>query len=143
MLKNYFKIAFRNLMKYKLISSINIFGLTLGFTCCFLIGVYIQHELSYDKYHKNNQRIYRLVNHVQGSTYGEGIAKIGGPWAPAAKQAIPEIEEFTRFVKYGKALIKQGTEQVYEEDGFFADSSTFKVFSWKLICNSSNCEKKF
>ncbi len=133
MISNYLKVAWRNLMKNKIFSFINILGLTLGFTCCLLISLYIKHELSYDKYHKNNQRIYRLANHVQGETYGEGIAKIGGPWAPAAKLAIPEIEEFARFVIYGEALIKQGTEQVYEEGGFFADSSIFKIFSWNLI----------
>ncbi|MFN2440905.1 MAG: ABC transporter permease, partial [Chitinophagaceae bacterium] len=132
MIKNYLKVAWRNLMKNKIFSLINILGLTLGFTSCFLISLYIQHEISYDKYHQNSKRIYRLATHIQGSTYGEGIAKIAAPWAPAAKQEIPEIEEFTRFMRYGQALIKQGAEQIYDEEGFFADSTVFKVFSWKF-----------
>lgn len=132
MFRNYIKIAYRNLWRHKAFSFINIFGLGVGFACCLLIGLYIQYELSFDRYHKNSDKIYRLATQVQGSTYGEGIAKIGGPWAPAAKQAIPEIEDFTRFIIYGQALIKQGVEQIYENKGFFADSSLFNVFSWKL-----------
>ena len=60
MLKNYFKIAYRNLMKYKAISFINLFGLTIGLICCLLILAYILHETSFDKYHKNAKNIYRL-----------------------------------------------------------------------------------
>lgn len=133
MIRNYFKIAFRNLWRHKTFSGINIFGLGVGFACCLLIGLYIQYELSYDSYHKNGDRIYRLATHVQGATYGDGIAKIGGPWASAAKQEIPEIEESTRFVKFGPALIKQGAEQLYENKGFFAEPSMFNIFSWKLL----------
>lgn len=133
MLRNYFKIAFRNLWKHKAFSFINIFGLGVGFACCLLIGLFIQHELSYDRYHKNSHRIYRLATHVQGSTYGEGIAKIGGPWAPVAKEAIPEIEEFSRFVIFGPALINQGAGKIEENKGFYAESSVFDMFSWKLL----------
>ncbi len=61
MLKNYFKIAWRNLMKYKFISFINLFGLTVGLTCCLLILTYILNELSYDKYNKNAGNVYRLT----------------------------------------------------------------------------------
>ncbi|MEO6218915.1 MAG: hypothetical protein ABIO81_00700 [Ginsengibacter sp.] len=60
MIKNYFNIAFRNLMKYKFISFINLFGLTVGLTCCLLITTYILNELSYDEYNKNAENTYRL-----------------------------------------------------------------------------------
>ncbi len=119
--------------RHKGFSFINIFGLGLGFASCLLIGIYIQNELSFDKYHNKSDRIYRLVTHVEGSGYGDGIAKIGAPWAPAAKQEIPEIEYFTRFVIYGEALIKKGSDHLYENDGFYADPSVFNVFSWKLL----------
>lgn len=133
MFRNYIKIAYRILWRHKIYSSINIFGLGIGFACCLLIGIYIQNELSFDEYHDNSDRIYRLATHIQGSTYGEGIAKVGGPWSPAAKEEVPEIEEYTRFVRYGQALLKQGGEEIYENEGFFADPSIFKVFSWKLL----------
>ena len=60
MIQNYFKLAWRNLMKHKFISFINLFGLTMGLTCCLLITVYILHETSYDSYNKNANRIYRV-----------------------------------------------------------------------------------
>ena len=61
MIYNYLKIAIRNLKKYKFISFINIFGLTVGLACCLLILIYILHELSYDKYHPNADRVYRVT----------------------------------------------------------------------------------
>jgi putative ABC transport system permease protein len=60
MIRNYVKIALRNLLKYKFISFINVFGLTVGLTCCLLITAYILNELSYDRYNKNAQDIYRV-----------------------------------------------------------------------------------
>ena len=61
MIRNYFKIAYRNLVKYKFISGINLFGLTIGLTCCLLILIYILNELSYDRYNKNADHIYRVT----------------------------------------------------------------------------------
>ena len=61
MFKNYFKIAWRNLVKNKVFSFINIFGLTVGLTCCMLISVYLYNEVSYDKYHKNIENLYHLA----------------------------------------------------------------------------------
>jgi len=61
MIKNYLKIAFRNLSKYKFISFINVFGLTIGLTCCLLILTFVLHELSYDKYQPNAERVYRVT----------------------------------------------------------------------------------
>ena len=60
MIKNYFKIAWRNLMKNKIFSFINMFGLSIGLTCCMLITLYIYHETSYDSYHKNIKQLYQL-----------------------------------------------------------------------------------
>src|SRR3954464_11150157 len=68
MIKNYFKIAFRNLMKYRFISFINLFGLTVGLTCCLLITTYILNELSYDRYNEHADNVYRITrtfnNHI-------------------------------------------------------------------------------
>ena len=61
MIRNYLKVAIRNLMKYKFISFINLFGLTIGLTCCFLILAYILHEVSYDKFQPNADRVYRIT----------------------------------------------------------------------------------
>ena len=84
MLKNYFKIAFRNLTKYKVISSINLFGLTVGLTCCLLILAYIINELSYDKYNTNADRIYRVTRTFknQDGTVSLKLSTISPPFAP-------------------------------------------------------------
>ncbi len=71
MLKNYFKVALRNLRKNKLYSFVNIVGLTIGITCCILIGLYIAHEWSYDRFHKNADRIARVtMEYSTGGTVG-------------------------------------------------------------------------
>jgi putative ABC transport system permease protein len=96
MLKNYLKIAWRNLMKNKVFSFINIFGLSVGLACCILITLYIFHETGYDKYHKNGDRIYRL-----GTVFiDQGIEERGGntsaPLGRMLQQEYPEVEASAR-----------------------------------------------
>ena len=76
MYRNYLKIARRNLIKNKGYTLINVLGLMIGFACCLLVGLYIQDELSFDRYHENHQRIYRLANHSAGAAYENGIASL-------------------------------------------------------------------
>ena len=68
MLKNYFKIAFRNLWRHRVFSLINILGLTVGMTACFLIFLYVRFELSYDKFHSKGDRIYRIICDIKTPT---------------------------------------------------------------------------
>lgn len=133
MFRNYLIVAFRNLSKNKTTSIINILGLASGFATCLLIGLYIQHELSYDQYHQNKNQIYRLVTKVDDATYENGIAKVSALWGVSAKEIIPEIESYTRFRRFGEALIQKNNSQFYERNGFFADSSTLGIFTWKVI----------
>ena len=138
MFKNYYTIAWRNLLKKKAYSFINIFGLGLGIACCLLIFMFVQDELSYDNYHEKKDRIYRLV-------HGESaIDSVGNPaypfwvWGnapvgPALKQDFPEIDKVLQFSGRSDILLTYG-EKMYQEDGvFFMDSSAFEVFSWKLL----------
>lgn len=133
MLKNYLKIAFRHLIKNKGYSAINIIGLTVSFACCLLIGLYVQNELSYDRYHEKHPRLYRMVNYMSGASFENGMAKVSELWAPEAQNTIPEIENTCRFVFYGQTLVTKGAEQYYENGGLFADSTVFDLFDWKLI----------
>lgn len=133
MYRNYLKVARRNLIKNKGYTLINVLGLTIGFACCLLVGLYIQDELSYDRYHENHQRIYRLVNHSAGAAYENGIAKVSEPWAPEAEASIPEVEAACRFVFYRQALVTRGDQQYYERGGLYADPSVFDIFSWPLL----------
>src|SRR5215207_5212144 len=98
MVKNYFKIAWRNLMKNKVFSFINIFGLSVGLTCCLLISLYIKHELSYDKHHKNSKQLYQLATIFVKNGKEEKMPNTPAPMAAAMKQEFPEIAETARLM---------------------------------------------
>lgn len=133
MFLNHLLISFRSLFKNAGYTLINTIGLTLGIACCLLIGLYVQDELSYDQYHENKDRIYRLAGFAAGASYENGIAKVGELWGPEAKATIPEVEASVRFVGYGRTLMTNGEDKYYERGGFLVDSTVFKVFSWNLI----------
>ena len=138
MYKNYLKIAWRNLIKKKAYSFINIFGLGLGIGCCFLIFMYVQDELSYDNYHEKGDRIYRVLHGWEGDPKAK--APIDSYWVwgnapvgPALQNDFPEIEKVVQFS--GRADILLSVEdKLYQEDGIlFMDSTVFDVFSWELV----------
>ena len=130
MFKNYFTIAWRNLWKNKIFSAINILGLSAGLTCCILIFLFIQHELSYDKYNSNAKNIYRITSVIQSAGSESELAVTPAPWAPLMKKDFPEIKEYTRLLKDEKVLIGEaGKEHFYETQMLYADSTFFHVFS--------------
>ena len=96
MFKSNFKISFRSLMKQKANTIINISGLSLGIAVCLLIGIYVKHELNYDKFPQNKDRIYRVISHW-GNLPPQ--AKTSLPVAPALKEDIPMIEQSVRFMQ--------------------------------------------
>src|SRR5690349_17316622 len=116
MVRNYFKIAFRNLWKNKVFSAINVFGLSVGLACCILIFLFIQHELSYDKFNVEAKNIYRVTS-VMPSTNGttSELAVTPAPWVPLMKKDYPEIREYTRLLKDEKVLIGQPGQQHFYE----------------------------
>ena len=132
MFKNYFKIALRNLRKHKLYSFINILGLTAGLTACLLIGVYIMHELSYDKFNKNANRIVRATMEYSNAGTLNTAATTGTKVGPQFKRTFPAVEEFVR-TYMGSRVVKYG-DKVFEENAFlYADDAFFKIFSFQLI----------
>src|SRR6059058_764312 len=101
MVRNYLKIAFRNLMKYKFISFINLFGLTVGLTCCLLILTYILNELSYDRYNKQAKNIYRVERSFLDPQSGNvtlNLSAIAPPAGPLLKNDFKEIKSVTRLL---------------------------------------------
>ncbi len=132
MYKSYFKIGWRNLLRKKGYSLTSIFGLAVAMTCCLVITFFVLDELSYDQYHVQKDRIYRLATDVEGSTYG-GIAKVTGPWGMTAKAEIPEVEEMARFVFTDQTIFERGEKKFYESLGRYTDSSAFKIFSYELL----------
>ncbi|MEO5592625.1 MAG: FtsX-like permease family protein [Chitinophagaceae bacterium] len=132
MIKNYFKIAFRNLWRHKTFSFINIMGLTVGLMAFFLIFMYVKFELSYDSFNSKADRIYRVVADLK--TPSETINTSGPAWAvaPNVKDEFPEVEDFVR-VSEANLLVRKGDVKFQEENAMWADSALFRVFDFKLL----------
>lgn len=140
MLRNYLKIAIRNLLKYKAFSFINISGVSLGLTCFLLLALYVKDELSYDRFHEHSDRIYRL-NRTFLANDGTESLRLGHaapPFGPLVKQDFPQVEQVVRLLETG-ALVKYGENSFPEEQMFAAEANIFKVFTFKV--NGGNPEK--
>ncbi|SFB26738.1 ABC transporter permease [Algoriphagus aquimarinus] len=140
MLKNYFKIAWRNLQKKKVYSFINIVGLGVGMACCVLIFMFVQDELSYDNYHEKGDRIYRVLHGeaaVDGVEEGSSTEDFwvwgNAPIGPAMQLDFPEIEKVVQFSGRADILFTVNDQTQQEEGVFFMDSTVFEVFSWELV----------
>jgi len=135
MLKNYIKIAFRNLRKNPGYSFINIFGLALGMGICILILLYVQYELSYDKYHENSDRIVR-VSRAWFNQDGEVNLHLGHaapPFGPLLEQDFQgTVQEMVRFLEVSP-LLRYEENAFVEDRFFFADLEVFSMFSWEMI----------
>jgi len=132
MVKNYFRIAWRSLMRNKVFSLINILGLAIGMTASFLIYQYVHTEFSYDGFHKNGKRIYRLATDIKlpTETIHEGASSSAMAFHLA--QDFPQVEQFVRFGQIS-LLARIGDRKFQEPNTFFADSSLFKVFDFPLL----------
>ncbi len=139
MIKNYIKIAFRNLQKRKGYSFINIFGLTIGLTCCIVIFQYVSFEYSFDRFHENGDDLYRVTSGMART--GEEL-KAGGAFtpqsmAPALLETVPEIKFATRLhPEYEPALVSnpEQPQRVFEEEEiFYADPEFLTMFTFPLV----------
>ncbi len=134
MIQNYIKIAWRNILKTKGYSTINIIGLAIGLACSLLIVIYVKNELSYDKYHLNKDRIYRIVHGYKDVSSTEQHQIWGNaPIGDALQADFPEVEKVVQFSGQTSILLKQGDKRFQEENVFFMDSTAFDVFSWQIL----------
>ena len=132
MIRNYFNIAWRNLKKNRLYSFVNLIGLTIGITSCILIGLYIAHEWSYDRFQKNGDHIVRATMEFQQGGKIEGYAQTGTKVGPQLKRLFPAIDGFVRTFKYGRVVAR--SDKMFDEKNFlYADSSFFRIFSFPLV----------
>jgi putative ABC transport system permease protein len=132
MIKNYFKTSWRNLWKNKLYSAINIFGLSVGLAACLLIGVYIHHELSYDKFNVKAKRIVRVTMEYSNAGTVNTVASTGTKVGPQFKRTFPSVEEYVRtFI--GHNVIKNGDKIFDEPHILYADEPFFKIFSFHFV----------
>jgi len=134
MWKSHYTIAIRNLLSNKIFSAINIFGLAAGLACCMLMFLFIQDELSFDKFHANGRNIYRITSMDQVSEEKNELAVTPAPWLPLMKKDYPEIRQWVRLLKDERSLIgEKGKEHSFVHDVLFTDSSLFDVFSFRLL----------
>ncbi|HVW60880.1 MAG TPA: ABC transporter permease [Puia sp.] len=138
MFRNYFKIAFRNLRRSKFTTTINIAGLALGIASCLLIILFVQHELSYDRYNEKADRIFRVVLRGKMQVGELKEANVMPPVAATLKKDFPEIEEATRIRPYGAPRIVYGNKLFREDQIAYVDSNFFRVFTVPLIKGNPN-----
>ncbi len=136
MISNYLKTAFRNITRNKFYTFLNILGLSIGFTVFIFVYLYVNDELSFDKYHDKHQRIHRISSDFSIANRNERFAIVPIPMGPAFKIEFPEIEEFCRLANMGNVLIKSDDRESYEEDFYIADSTFFDLFSHDLVLGS-------
>ena len=133
MFRNYVKLAFRNLTKNKINSLVHVFGLTIGLTGCFLIGLFVLDELKFDQFHPDSERIYRIITERGGASAGEKWASSSPAFAPALAAEYPEIETATRVFRIRqKQLFEKGETKMLEEKGIFAEPIFLNIFHLPL-----------
>jgi putative ABC transport system permease protein len=132
MIRNYFKIALRYLHKNKLYAFVNIIGLTIGITSCILIGLYIWHEQSFDRFHKNADRIARITWEYNFEDKVVNVALTGTKAGPEFKRNFPEVEAYVRTLKYPR-VVAYKDKLINEKKFFYADSAFFTTFSFPLL----------
>jgi putative ABC transport system permease protein len=131
MIKNYFKVAIRYLLRHKVYTAINILGLAVGITCCILIMLFVRSEFSYDKFHSKADRIYRLSQHekYEGQDFVNTVTPLS--MGPVMQQTYPEIESICRVFAFNR-LVKVDKNS-FNEDIRMVDSTFFRQFDFKLI----------
>ena len=141
MLVNYLKIAFRSLLKNRVYSFINIFGLTIGIVSVVLIMMFVSHEYSYDKFHKNSDRIFKLTLERMYPTYNTYYAIVPHSYADVMQKDFPVVEEVARVFNFNgnnevaiTVIRDNNEEEIFEETGLIqADSNFFEFFSFDLL----------
>jgi putative ABC transport system permease protein len=135
MIKNYLRSAFRNIKRHPFISFINIFGLTVGLTCCLLILAYIINERSYDKFNKNAKDIYRVTRIFYTAPGVENLhlSAVAPPFGPLLKNAFSDMQKMTRMLPNGTVALKYNDKLFNEKNAVFADENFFALFNTQVV----------
>jgi len=135
MIKNYLKIAWRNIQRHPFISFVNIFGLTVGLTCCLLIVAYVSNERSYDKFNKNAENTYRVTRTFYSAPGVESLhlSSVAPPFGPLLQAAFPQVKIMSRMLPNGTTSLRYKEKLFNEENGVFADEHFFDVFSVPVL----------
>jgi len=133
MLRNYIKLSWRNLTKNRSHALINLLGLAIGIACCLLIMLWVTDELSFDKWNKKADRIYRVASEIKFGGTHKHYAVTPPTLAVALRNDFPEIETAVRFRQYGGSMVKRNNQSFNESDIIYCDSTIFDVFSLEMI----------
>ena len=136
MLRNYFLVTLRNLLKNRLYSFINIAGLAIGIACCMLIVQFIRIELNYDKHHENGDQLYRVTTEFHLGDRDQKLAVTPSPFAKALVADFPEVVAAARLLQapsVDKFLIKHDDKAHFEEKGYYVDSTFFEVLTYDFV----------
>ena len=133
MFRNYLKVALRNILRHKGYSFINIAGLALGMACCIFLLLWVKDELSFDRFHKKADRLYRLEQEQKGPQGNFHVMVTPYPVGPVLKSDIPEIANSTRSVNLGTILLRYGEKAVFETGVRAVDTSFLEMFTFPLI----------
>jgi putative ABC transport system permease protein len=132
MLRNYLKVAFRNIRKQKGYAFINISGLAIGMAACILILLWVYDEMSFDAYHENADRIFRLtIDANLGTAMSAPLAPT--PAGPAMVRDYPEVVQAVRLTRPNRSPVTVGDREFFEENVAYADNSIFEVFTFPLV----------
>jgi len=134
MISNYLKITLRNIRRHKIYSFITIIGLAIGMACCILVFMYVQHELSYDGYHQDGTRIFRIAQKIQKEAAELETARVAAPLIPAIRENFPEVENAARFqLATWDSLVERGETKYYEDWVMIAENDIFNVLTIPFI----------
>jgi len=133
MITNYLLSLYRNITRNKFYTALNIVGLSIGISAAIFILLYVQDELSYDKYNENHERIYRIEADFTISGKHDHFAIVPTPMGPALQIEYPEVESFCRLFGTGNTLFRAGEVEYYEDNFYFSDSTIFDIFTYELF----------
>jgi len=133
MLRSYITIAWRNLIRYKGYTFINVFGLAIAIACCLVIFLFVRDELRFDKFHTKARQIHRIINYRSSDGVQMVMARTPPAYGPALERTFPEVVQSTRIFGFGsEELVSYGNKKFFETGILLADSTFFDMFSFPL-----------
>lgn len=143
MIKNFFKVALRSIIRNKTLTFINIAGLSAGISAFILLLLFVRYELGYDRQHPESENIYRIIQRIQRPDKIDEYAISPATYAPAMKEMFPEVKDFTRFTYYNAGIKKINDNKVFDVKRFaFADSNFLKFFNFPLLAGNTETALK-
>jgi putative ABC transport system permease protein len=129
--RSYLKVAFRNIRRQKVFSGINILGLAIGMACCLVVLLFVRQELSFDRFHENSKRIFRIYDEIQRSAGVYESVRVASWIGPALFESLPEVRDEAKLVQ-GTGIVEGGRKR-FDERLLFADPSFLRMFSFPLL----------